>query len=335
MGTVIHDFKKGLRPRSESPWLVDGVDARGAMSALGAVELAGANFPVCERPVWINGFSPDDGHFMSPTNKALVRFHGVDHPVQLGIVGKGYTVIQTAEMAETFDMIAGESGAQFESVGIIDQGKAVLAQATLTDSIFLTDKNGDEDEIQPFLLFYAPHDGNHCAVLGFQGTRIVCKNTLEMALKQAKNQIKIKHTRNAVKRLKMAQDSIQAAHHYFHLFGERAQGLVDTAFDDGMVTELIERLYPAKQEGGELKVSTRTANIWEGIEGRIRTGTGLAGFQGTAWGAWQGVVEWIDYDRAVKGNQRLKSIVFGSGARLKVKALDLIDTITTEARAGA
>jgi len=116
-------------------------------------------------------------------------------------VGKDYNVVQNIEAFSFFDsIVGGEDGILYETAGALGKGERIFITAKLPDYI----KVGSDDLIEQYIFLTTSHDGTGSILAAFTPVRIVCNNTLNAALSNCSNVVKIRHTANAQQRLKEA-----------------------------------------------------------------------------------------------------------------------------------
>lgn len=119
----------------------------------------------------------------------------------LGVVGKDYTIVQNIDAFAFFDsIVGGGDGILYETAGALGKGERIFITAKLPDYI----RVGKEDCIEKYLFLTTSHDGYGSITAAFTPVRIVCQNTLNAALNNHSNCIKIRHTSSAKDRLKQA-----------------------------------------------------------------------------------------------------------------------------------
>jgi phage/plasmid-like protein (TIGR03299 family) len=123
----------------------------------------------------------------------------------LGIVGESYTPVQNREAFAFFDPIVGDEAAVYHTAGALGDGQRVWILAKLPEDIRVI---GD-DITQKYLLLSNSHDGNSAVQIKFTPIRVVCQNTLTMALSQRPT-LRIPHTRDVHERLRIAANMLNA-----------------------------------------------------------------------------------------------------------------------------
>ena len=119
----------------------------------------------------------------------------------LGVVGRDYHVVQNIDAFSFFDsIVGGTDGIKYETAGALGKGERIFITAKLPEYI----KVGRNDLIEQFLFLTTSHDGFGSITASFTPIRICCQNTLNAALRNQSNAIKIRHTASAHDRLKEA-----------------------------------------------------------------------------------------------------------------------------------
>jgi len=189
--------------------------------------------------------------------------------------------------------------------------------------------DGTEDHIEKFLLLSNSHDGSSCLRMMFTPVRVVCQNTLNIALDGGAGQgIAIRHTENAQGKVTEAQRALGLAMSYYDGLGGLCTKLAAVPASKDAVGRYFLELVP---DNGKAKVNTRTENIREDLVGLFHNGKGnrIAGVRGSWWAAFNAVTEWTDHHRSTRGEEgdkaesRLASNWFGSGAQMKGRAWTL------------
>ena len=184
-----------------------------------AVEAIGADFEVTKQHLVrvpdsliqsiMNG-DPSVG--VTLTRDMIIESHmatvRTDRDMTLGVVGSRYGVVQNSKAFEFIDLLAsgieGHEKAVIETAGILGNGERMYVTAKLPSDIYLND-NGT-DPINDYVLFTNTHDGSGAVTVLFTPIRVICQNTLNMALKMAQNKLIYKHTPNVNTRLEFTKE---------------------------------------------------------------------------------------------------------------------------------
>ena len=197
---------------------------------------------------------------------------------------------------------------------------------------------GDESEIRPYLLGCAAHDGHHGVVLKNVATRVVCQNTLGVAMgEDSRFNVAVRHTSDAQRRFESATRAFHLLLDGMDEFEKIANLLAETSFSDRQMARTIDDLLPLpKDEEGNAREAGKQLNEKrERVQTLFTDGLGItAGIRGTAWAALQAWTEFNDHHRAVRndadGSKRLESIWLGRAADLKTDALKSITAAMTQ-----
>jgi len=286
----------------ETPWHRLGVKLERLMSVEEALQFAALDFKVKKVPLHLPSGEVAPGGF------ATIR---EDNNRVLGIVGKGYEVVQNAQALDFFNSFISQKEAIFNTVGSISGGSKVWFLAQLPGEIVV---KGD-DVIHKYLLLATSHDGTITVVIKFTPTRVVCANTFQVALNNNTGLAhKIRHTKFAHGRILEASKVMGLANRYYEDLGEACRVLQAKAMSATETHTYIEKVFASEAESA-LKGSTRASNIMDTIYGLVETGKGtdLPGVRGTAWGAYNAVTEYLDHHKRYHSDDTaLESINFSS-----------------------
>ena len=227
------------------PWHGLGERVTAALDSKEALEKAGLNWKVVQEPVYT------DRNELVPGYKANVR--DSDRKV-LGVVTDRYKVIQNEEAFSFTDELLGE-GVRYETAGSLQGGKRVWLLAHLPHEYIISGEH-----ISPYLVFSNTHDGSGAVKVALTPIRVVCQNTLNLALASAERTWSMIHTGNVQDKLKEARDTLFMANKYMEALGEEFEALRQIQLSDQKVMEYIKQLLPTnpsmteQQRKGVLKL---------------------------------------------------------------------------------
>jgi len=241
-----------------------------------------------------------------------------DNNAILGIVGKQYQPINNEEAFQFFDGVLGEGQGQIETCGALGIGEKVFMMAKMPEIAEIV----PNDKIERYLLVHTSHDGKSATEVLFTNVRVVCSNTLNMAIRNSKSSMKIKHTKNWEEKMHEAQKVLIESHKHWEKVQETCKLLAETSVSRVEVGMYIDSLFPVK-ENSKNKV---TENIKEKVNELIETGIGtdIKGVKGSAWGLYNAVTEYIDHHKTTKkgGNQWERSVFSANSINLRQRAFD-------------
>ncbi len=317
------DGKVEMAYAGERPWHGLGVQVPGLMKTEEALTAAHLDWDVEKHPMSVTN---EHGIFDVPDHFAVMRS---DNQGILGVVGNRYETISNKDAFAFFDGVLGESQGQIETAAALGVGEKVFMMARLPD----VQEVIPGDVMEQFLLVHTSHDGSSNLEVMFTNVRVVCQNTLSMAIKGQKNRIKIRHTSNYEERMKEAERTIIESHKYWDQIQEASRHLAATSVSRVEVGAFMDAMFPMKENA---KTKT-TENVREKFIELVEDGRGtdIPGVKGSAWGLYNAYTEYLQYDRTVKGlakdatdgqkaAQRWERLALGTGSNDMQKAFDTV-----------
>jgi len=207
-----------------TPWHGLGIKVIEALLSKEALDKSGLNWTVLQQPIYT-----EQGQHI-PNYKANVR--DLDNAI-LGVVSDRYTVVQNIEAFEFTDNLLGE-GVKYETAGSFNGGRRVWLLAKLPEKYII---NGES--IEPYLVFSNSHDGSAAITVAMTPIRVVCQNTLNLALRNAKRAWSSKHVGNIAGKLHEAEETLQLAHGYMGELGKEIDILNRIKISDAKVMDFI------------------------------------------------------------------------------------------------
>lgn len=217
----------------EKPWHGLGVRVEETPTSADALTMAGLDWEVLQESVYTDAGEKISGY------KANVR--STDRKV-LGVVTDRYKVIQNAEAFEFTDTLLG-SGVRYETAGSLADGKKVWLLARLPREYII----GGE-RISPYLVFSNTHDGSGAVRVAVTPIRVLCNNTLNLALNTAKRSWSMIHTGDIKGKIQEAKDTLFMAEKYMDNLGKEFERLRKIKMTDEQVKEYIELLLPVEKD---------------------------------------------------------------------------------------
>jgi len=253
-----------------------------------------------------------------------------DNDVYLGPVGEGYAVIQHNQGFEMVDaLMANIDGAHYATAGVLGKGEKVWGLADLK----LTIAVGDDIQ-KGYLLFSTSHDASISNSFRIAYERVVCENTLMMALNErTRGRFSVRHTKNFQQKLDDAKLALQSISSEAHTMEQKLNFLAGRMMTREGMEGMLDRLFPAKMdaEGNKLGLSTRRMHTIEDILAiyELNDKDAFPEQRGTAYNFLNAVTNFTDHKRSTHdkdgdGTGRAESALFGSGNDLKVKAFQVI-----------
>ena len=219
----------------------------------------------------------------------------------LATVGKRYKPVQNEELFAFADNIHdADPNCRWESDGSLKNGKVVFGTVDIPRTMVL-DPQGANDQTKLYLIVWTSHDGSVAVQAAITPVRVVCQNTLNLAMRNAKQSFKIRHTQSVEGRIQVARETLGLALGYFDEFEKEAQELFKQEITNAEFSKLITSIYPKPE-----KDSKGALKKWENkvvlIDDLYHNSPTNANIKGTKWGAFNALTERLDYFRSGRGN---------------------------------
>lgn len=220
----------------KAPWHGLGTKVQEAPDSKQALILAGLDWKVKQMPVYTGD------NKMIPGYKANVR--DKDDRV-LGVVTDRYKVVQNEEAFAFTDELLGY-GVRYETAGSLQDGKKTWLLARMPREYIITG-----EQISPYLVFFNSHDGSGAIKVALTPIRVVCQNTLNLALHTARRSWSAIHTGNIRSKIQEAEESLFLAEKYMASLGREIEDLQKKALTDKQVRQFMEDLLPLEPGAAE------------------------------------------------------------------------------------
>jgi len=253
------------------PWHGLGVNVEKAPTSEDALHFAGLDWRVEQTPVFT------DSGIEIPGYKANRR--DTDGTI-LGIVSDRYKIVQNVEAFEFTDEIVGETEdgvVTYETAGSLAGGKRIWLLAKMPTKKVL------DDDVDPFMVFTNSHDGTGAIRIAMTPIRVVCQNTLSMALNGAKRQWSTKHVGDMQSKLEEAKLCLQLANDYMVNLDEEADRLANAKLYREQIEQILDEMFPVKEDASQKKknnVQQFKNNYWTAYNM-----PDIAKFEDSAWKA--------------------------------------------------
>jgi len=246
--------------------------------------------------------------------------HRSDTGAALSVVSDRYKVVQPRDVLEFFRDLAEVSGYELETAGILKHGKRFWALARTGQSALLK----GSDAVNGYLLLATSCDGSLATIATPTTVRVVCNNTLSIALGDTSQAVKVPHRTtfdaDAVKR------RLGVAVSQWDGFMARMKALSERKVKAVEAQRYFARVLGDPQSNEPLPTGTSNERALKRVQ-ELFNGSGrgaeLAAAKGTAWGLMNAVTEFVDHERRARNQEyRLDSAWFGPGAAIKQRALE-------------
>jgi phage/plasmid-like protein (TIGR03299 family) len=218
----------------------------------------------------------------------------------LSTVGARYKVVQNEELFSFADNILdGDSRCAWESAGSLKNGKVVFGSLTVPREMVL-DPKGANDKTKLYLIVWTSHDGSVAVQAAITPVRVVCQNTLNLAMKQSKQSFKIRHTQTAEGKIQIARETLGLTLGYFDVFEKEAQALFAAEITDKEFQDIVKTIYPKPAESDSKLAKTKWDNKVVLLNDLYHNSPTNANIKGTKWGAFNALTERLDYFRPTR-----------------------------------
>lgn len=238
----------------------------------------------------------------------------------LGVVGPRYTPLQNNDAFGWFQPFLDAKEAALHTAGSLRHGSRIWVLAKLNRTPLVVAQG---DEVEKFILLSHGHDGSLAVRVGFTPVRVVCQNTLSMAHgSDASKLIRVKHTRDVHENLANIREIMDVANSEFEATAEQYRLLARKSINQADLRRYVKNVFKVEEEE---EGSTRLKNIMEQVIELAEAGRGneLPSVRNTLWTAYNGVSEWLGYQRGNSQDNRLNSLWFGDGANINRHALEV------------
>lgn len=213
----------------KTPWHGLGTRVIEAPCSKEALALAGLDWKVIQEPIYTEKKEAIEGY--------KVNVRDSDRKV-LGVVSDRYKIVQNQEAFAFTDGLLGE-GIRYETAGSLQNGKRVWILARLPHEYIISG-----ERITPYLVFFNSHDGTGAIKAALTPIRVVCQNTLNLALSTAKRSWSMIHTGNIQDKMQEARATLFMAEKYMDSLGKEFENLRRKKLTEQQVKEYIEILLP-------------------------------------------------------------------------------------------
>jgi phage/plasmid-like protein (TIGR03299 family) len=239
-----------------------------------------------------------------------------DNPITAGqkdvlaTVGSRYKEVQNEDLFAFADNLHDSNpDVKVDSAGSFKQGRVVYGSWSVPNQLVL-DPKGANDVTNLYLICYTSHDGSVAVQVALTPVRVRCQNTLNFAMKRAKQSFKLRHTQTVDGKIAQAREALGLSVAYFDEFSKQANELFTREVTAQQFSKIITTLYPKPDVTKKASV-TKWENKVVLLDELYHNSPTNENIKGTAWGVVNALTERLDYYRtAKKGNG--ESLVYGA-----------------------
>lgn len=220
----------------EAAWHGLGIVVEDAPTSEDAIRLAGLDWEVLQQKVYTEDGLRIDGSFANVRSSDMKP---------LGVVGSRYKIVQNVDAFKFTDALLGE-GVKYETAGSLNDGKTVWMLAKLPNKYEILG-----DKVDPYIVFTNTHDGSGAVKVAMTPVRVVCQNTLNMALNSAKRTWSARHLGSIENKMNEALETLQFANEYMEAVNDTFEELYKIKLSDFEVRSLINKIVPVNDDMGK------------------------------------------------------------------------------------
>lgn len=277
----------------EKPWHGLGTKVEEAPTSADALRLAGLDWNMEQKNIQLCGGSKVPGY------KANVR--STDGKV-LGVVSDRYRIVQNADAFEFTDSIIG-GDVRYETAGSLNGGKKIWLLAKLPETEIVGDKT------EPYLCFSNTHDGSGAVRVCMTPIRVVCNNTLNLALDSAKRAWSVRHTGSLQSKMHEARVCLRMANTYMGALAEKADRMANTAITRDQLNMILDELFPVDEHSTEREKQNVKKLRDEYMV--CYFAPDLIKFRDTAWGAYNAMSDMITHNAPLRKTENYRENNWG------------------------
>ena len=292
----------------ELPWHGLGKEVHNDLTPDQMLVEAGLDWEVEKIPAFANV----NGKQVSVGHSALVR--SSDHKI-LDVISDDWNPMQNRDAFEFFNDFVMAGDMEMHTAGSLRGGQLVWGLAKIKESFELF----GGDKVDGYLLFTNPHLYGKSIDVRFTPIRVVCNNTLTLAVNsKVENMVKVSHRRefNAAQ----VKETLGIAKEKLDKYKEMAAFLGTKRYTGDNVVDYFKSIFPVltSKEDSKKELS-KNASLALDI---INTQPGAEYAEGSWWQAFNTVTYMTDHLIGRNADNRLTSAWYGANKNLKVKALE-------------
>lgn len=269
----------------EVPWHGLGTMVQEAPTSADALRLAGLDWEVKQRSIQVCGGAKIENF------KANVR--STDGKV-LGVVSDRYQIVQNTEAFSFTDELVG-GDVRYETAGSLQDGRKIWLLAKMPTRKVI------DDEVEPYLCFSNTHDGSGAIRVCMTPIRVVCNNTLNLALNTARRQWSTKHVGDINQKMQEARICLELADTYMDELSEYAEKLANKRVTDDELNKILDEMFPVDENDTERRKTTAQKAKEEFMVCYLRPD--IAMYLNTAWGVVNAMNDMVTHSEPLRKTQ--------------------------------
>jgi len=281
----------------EKPWHGLGFEVDHLLTSEEALKAAGLDWEVIQVPVYVK-----NGEYHQ-VEGAVANIRSTDNYC-LGIVSEKYKVVQNKEAFSWTDALIGE-GVRYETAGSLRNGKRVFLMAKLPERSLLG------DAFVPYLVFTNGHDGTFGVEVVMTPVRVVCMNTLNLALRDAPRAWSTRHKGDMESKLEEARDTLTKANIYMNNLERECERLAKKSFNPAEVREILDLLFPVPNEEASKRKVDNLVYLRKSFENCLNRDD-IKKFTNTAYQMVNAASDFVTHTKPLRNTKTARERVFNS-----------------------
>ncbi|MGQ1705152.1 DUF932 domain-containing protein [Acinetobacter baumannii] len=305
-------------------------------------EQAGMNWKIESSNVSYMAKNERGQSMIMPYEEQRVLYRSDTHD-PLSVVSQRYQEVQPMEILNFYKDLTEQSGFELETAGVLKGGRKFWALARTGQSAALKGK----DVSNGYILLATACDGTLATTAQFTNIRVVCNNTLSIAIRgqsSGEGVVKVPHSTKfdaekikqqlgvsiktwdehmyEMKQLSQRKVTQQEAAAYFDaVFNNTTMSATDQ--EESIIQYYLKAASMDKKSNTKSEPNGRAmSKAMEMFNGHGR-GAELSSAKNTAYGLLCSITEFVDHERrAMSRDHRLNSAWFGMGATIKQRGLE-------------
>lgn len=274
-----------------APWDGLGTSISTATSSSEALRIADLNWNVIQKPIMINN---------QEYKRKVANINESNNHI-LGLVSPTYKIVQNHTAFSFIDDLL--STVNLETAGVINSGERVWMLANL-DPIDVVG-----DTVEPYLVFTNGHDGSHGVKVCLTPIRVVCQNTLTLALETSPRMWSTCHTGDIALKLEDAKLTLQLASNYLEELPGYAEGMVETNIYQNELVKFIIELFPMPKDASKL-VNKNITHLRDTLLEAYTNTPDIERFKNTTWGVYNATVDMVTHMTPLRNTTTFKENLF-------------------------
>ena len=300
----------------EIPWHKQGTPLQDIATAEEAIIASGLDWDVELRKIYQETKSGTISEV--PGKYALAR---VTDDLVYGVYGKQYSPMQNRKGFTFFNDVVGNDDAKYVAAGSLRKGAIIWILAELKGS-----RGVKGEEVKQYLILANSHNGEFALQMWWTPIRVVCMNTLKMAMSRDTQRFYSRHTKGMDSRVDQAQMILGVGNAYFEEFERQANILANRQMNSEKLEAMLKHVFnweevviPVGKE--KVLVPTRKEERMGDVMSLFEHGKGMDNpdIRGTMWAGYNAVAEFTDHQKEYRTDP-VYGLWFGSGAALKDRA---------------